>query len=152
VVPEERDTGTARPSPIEEDGAADLLANVTFEIVDLPGAVLGRTVGTSLIQVDHNAAGHGWFVDSTPWDDAEFTRLAAADELVARHDGPAIDRADLLTAVMHEFGHLLGNGHDDAGRMQDSLPIGARRIGQLGSPPDAVDAVFAGIEAGLRGQ
>jgi hypothetical protein len=44
-------------------------------------------------------AGWGWFVDSTPWDDFEFT--TSGDR-----GGP--QRRDLLTALDHAIGHLPG--------------------------------------------
>ena len=39
--------------------------------------------------VDHNAAGHGWFMGA----------------------GEAEDRIDLLSVLLHEYGHALGLGH-----------------------------------------
>ena len=47
------------------------LQQIDVRIADLPGAMLGRALGTT-ITLDHNAAGYGWFVDPTPWDNAEF--------------------------------------------------------------------------------
>ena len=41
----------------------------------------------------------------------------------------AVSRVDLLTAVMHEFGHVLGEGHsagDDV--MEERLSPGTRRL------------------------
>lgn len=42
-----------------------------------------------------------------------------------------------MTAVMHEFGHVLGFEHDDEGFMQEMLPQGTRRLW------DAVESAFA---------
>lgn len=87
-------------------------------------------------------------MDTTPWDDVEFVRKDATNDLVARAGEPASTRADLLTAVLHELGHLLDHDHDDSGLMQDSLPLGTRRLGSL--PPTlegAIDAVFAEYDA-----
>ena len=64
------------------------------------------------VRLDVDAAGLGWFVDVTPGDDAEFTSLPGATQLVAT-DGEAIGRMDLLTAVMHEIGHAWLVNHTD---------------------------------------
>jgi hypothetical protein len=95
---------------------------VTIEVADLADGVLGSTLGNT-IRIDRDAAGYGWFVDTTPGDDLEFV----ADELgvlTAPKDGAAGQHADLLTAVMHEMGHVLGYSHIVA---DDLLPLGTRR-------------------------
>lgn len=48
-------------------------ANLT--IADSPFGALGQTTGTS-ITLNDNAAGHGWFIDSTPWSNEEPGRVA----------------------------------------------------------------------------
>jgi hypothetical protein len=40
----------------------------------------------------------------------------------------ALQRADLLTVVMHELGHVLGRGHNEEGLMEERLPWGVRRL------------------------
>ena len=93
-----------------------LLAAATFDVVDMPDGQLGGTFVTS-VQIDLDGAGHGYFVDSTPADDAEF----------ATGSGPA--GIDLLTVVMHELGHVLGRPHAEAPDvMADMLPSGTRRL------------------------
>jgi hypothetical protein len=117
------------------------LRQVDVRIADLPGATLGRALG-STITLDINAAGHGWFVDATPRDDSEFSPHSAFRNLHSM---------DLLTAVMHEIGHVLGYDHTESGVMQDTLPVGVRRLADelvetadRKLNQDAVDAVFAG--------
>ena len=92
---------------------SQVLAGVSVQIADLPGNLLGEEIGKTIL-IDRDAAGYGWFIDPTPQDDAEFTHLAA-DVLVAKPQTAAAGHADLLTAVMHEMGHVLGYEHD-AGR------------------------------------
>lgn len=84
------------------DGQVELLRSVSFEIADLPGAYLGLAASRRIL-IDIDAAGYGWFIDPTPLDDSEFTP-ATTDPLSLS----AAQHMDLLTAVMHELGHVLG--------------------------------------------
>jgi CSLREA domain-containing protein len=119
----------ARLGAVDPSAAAQAaLEAVTFEIVDLPGNRLGQAQGT-LVQIDVDAAGFGWFVDATPGDDLEFVHREGADQLLAYDDGPANGRVDLLTTVMHELGHLIGYGHSDGDdAMHEALPPSVRRL------------------------
>lgn len=105
---------------------ATAMAGVEIKVANLSAGTLGETSGKT-IWIDNDAAGYGWFVDSTPLDDAEFTQLAS-NSLSARSGSAADQRADLLTAVMHEMGHVLGNEHVADGLMSATLPLGARRV------------------------
>jgi hypothetical protein len=102
----------------------DIMRRAVFAISDLGGSYLGLAdAGTHAIRIDDDAAGHGWFVDSTPRDDTEF---AAPTRSVQR-------RMDLLSVVAHELGHLVGldddHGADHAADvMGDSLAAGVRRV------------------------
>ena len=143
------DTGRELELPAAAPPGAGELEDVAFEIVDLPGDLLGRVVDGSLIQIDINAAGYGWFVDTTPWDDSEFVPSDSTNGLVAWSNSEAAHRADLLTVVLHELGHLLGYEHAHGGPMQESLPLSTRRLWNDfdATPAEAVDALFAGDEA-----
>ncbi|HEY7759786.1 MAG TPA: hypothetical protein VIA64_10275 [Burkholderiales bacterium] len=101
-------------------------AGMLVSIADLPGLALGQTLGNT-ITLDIDAGGHGWFVDTTPMDDAEFRR-GAAGSLVARAHSTAHGRMDLLSAVMHELGHVLGHEHEESGVMADLLAPGLRSV------------------------
>ncbi len=107
------------------------LNGITFAIVDLPDAYLGSETDETIF-IDPNAAGYGWYVDSTPYDDAEFGLTIASTELGAT-DPVAADGMDLLTVLMHEIGHRLGLDDvaltDDAhGLMAESIDVGTRRL------------------------
>ncbi|MFP6613072.1 MAG: NosD domain-containing protein [Pirellulales bacterium] len=112
--------------------AADLLSDVEFVIADLPGATLGLTVG-NLITIDFNAAGYGWYIDTTPRDDKEFSASQPALRI------PLF--VDLLTVVMHELGHVTGledlhdeKEEDEKGKeelMYATLQPGIRKAGAV---------------------
>lgn len=122
-------------SGLSEDKAL-LLGAMSLQVSDLGEGQLGSTVGTTVF-IDRDGAGYGWYVDATAADDVEF-RPATGSELIAASGGGADDRMDLLTVVMHEMGHILGNPHIE-GRfnlMSDSLTAGVRRLAH-------VDSLFA---------
>lgn len=116
---------------IEKAAGAEVggvLESVTVRIVDLPGHRLGQALDHT-VWIDVDAAGYGWFIDATPGDDVEFSPRSAAEERLAIFDSPARGRVDLLTTVMHEFGHVLGLEHTDgADVMNELLPLGTRRV------------------------
>ncbi|NQV27242.1 MAG: hypothetical protein HQ518_23080, partial [Rhodopirellula sp.] len=115
------------------------LQQIVPVITDLPGTQVGQLTG-SVMLLDINGAGNGWFVDPTPEDSSEFNTLTALTERVASGNSHAVDDIDLLTVVMHEFGHALGQGDLDPvanphDLMADSLATGVRRL------PASVNAV-----------
>jgi uncharacterized delta-60 repeat protein len=94
------------------------LGVIDIHIADLAGAELGLADEVNhAIWLDDNAAGWGWFVDKTPWDDSEFTTPANQGEK---------NRMDLLTVLEHEVGHLLGKEHEAGGIMAETLGPGVR--------------------------
>ena len=124
--------------------AAQRLRSVRVEVMDLPGTTLGLASG-AVIYLDANGAGHGWFLDPTPWEDSEF-----APGLT---DSPAIGKVDLLTVMAHEMGHILGLDDDSAtdpftgNVMAHVLPLGVRRIHLEGLLPTAP---YVPIDRGMR--
>ena len=94
------------------------LRDLTISIGNLGGNLLGQATGNSIV-IDGNAAGYGWYVDRNMRTDAEFQRYRKPAGM------------DLLTVVMHEFGHVLGYDHDDpndgiATLMDHTLDVGER--------------------------
>ncbi len=83
-----------------------VLSSVHVAVRDLPGSTLALADGNT-IYIDRDAAGHGWFVDSTPAQDEEFAAVAGSPQLQAV-DPRAVDRIDLLSVVEHELGHVAG--------------------------------------------
>src|SRR5207244_11332788 len=106
------------------------LGDIHIQISNLGGTTLGLASGTT-IYLDTNAAGWGWFVDATPWDDSEFTTPGDQGEQ---------NRMDLLTVLEHEVGHLLGKEHAASGVMAETLSPG-KRLAPLVDATDWLAAV-----------
>jgi hypothetical protein len=83
------------------------LGDMRISVADLAGGELGYAAGRTIL-IDADAAGQGWFIDSTPYENSEFRPQGKYGELVAMASSPAIGDMDLLTVVMHEMGHVLG--------------------------------------------
>ncbi len=86
-----------------QQAVQDRLDSLDLKIVDLAGGALAETSGLT-VAIDRDAAGNGWYVDTTL--DAQ----TADDEFGS--NPPA--GFDLLTVLMHEFGHALGLADSDA--------------------------------------
>jgi methionine-rich copper-binding protein CopC len=98
-----------RTAGLSAAGLAKLNA-ANISVTDLPGRLVGLAVGDS-VYIDVDAAGHGWNSSNDSDSDAE--------------------RLDLLTAISHEFGHLLGldDSVDDADSVMAALlSPGDRRL------------------------
>jgi Ca2+-binding RTX toxin-like protein len=110
------------------------LSAVTYRVAPLDDALLGfYDESSNQIVIDEDAAGWGWFVDSTADDSTEFEQTVSSTELQSR-DGDDLDgRIDLLTVVMHELGHVAGFDdllpHQfDNSLMSLELELGTRRL------------------------
>jgi hypothetical protein len=120
---------------------AEQLRTVEVRIVDLTDAVLGLAAADgAVIWIDVNAAGHGWFLDPTPWDDAEFAAQLAPTHLRAEPSSAAAGRVDLLSVLSHELGHILGREDLDPvlhvhELMAAALGLGQRRLADAPASP-----------------
>jgi hypothetical protein len=111
-----------------DPGVLNALVGTRFAVADLPGSTLGLAdLANGRVLLDADAAGAGWYVDGTPWEDSEFA-------------AGGVSGVDLLTAVLHEMGHVAGHGHDGDGLMAETLSAGVRHT-------DALDAVFSSTQA-----
>lgn len=108
----------------------DRAARVQWHVADLPGHSLGMTADDA-VWLDADAGGYRWFVDDSPGTDEEFSWQDGA--LQARRGDAADGRMDLLTAVMHELGHVVGledllAGDDASLLMSGTLQSGVRKL------------------------
>lgn len=129
-----------------DSGAVASLRSISIAVSDLPGLLLG-TEDDGAIVIDSDAAGLGWFVDATPADDAEFRRVGD-DGRSATPNSAAYGQYDLLSAIMHEFGHAAGLAHGDHGFMQPTLTAGLRTAPSAGEIVvfDEVQNEFVSVE------
>ncbi len=107
------------------------LEAVNFDIDDLPDGQLAYTTATQVV-IDRRAAGYGWFIDVTPYDETEF-ETQDGNDLKASEISQAYQRMDLFTVVMHALGFVLDHDKPRAERRQDaltstSLATGTRRL------------------------
>ncbi|QDV52402.1 peptidylprolyl isomerase [Gimesia fumaroli] len=123
------------------DSVSAQLDDVKIEIVELPGNQIAKSnAETNTVYLDVNAAGWGWFVDSTPFLNEEYneTALGIFDAaLFSSADG----QIDLLTVLLHELSHLLGYDHShESALMEPVLDPGERKL----STYDESDDFFSG--------
>jgi hypothetical protein len=112
------------------DPRLEELSRTSVSFVDLAGETLGVTAG-QVITIDADAADHGWFVDTSPFDSDEFGVRLEEDVLGSARSSEAFGRMDLLTVVTHELGHVLGFDHDDVALyavMREELDPGVRYV------------------------
>ena len=130
------------------------IINYTFR--DLTGSAVGETTGegaNATITLDIDAAGHGWYIGGLTTEDrgqnlsspsAIFNPLSSVfsppssdwlptsnpNEWVARAGTDAAGKMDMLSVLLHEYGHALGIDHssDSHDYMGTTLTPGMRRL------------------------
>ena len=133
-----------------------LANNTLLEISDLGDAILGTATGdatSATIQIDPDAGGFVWFIDTTPGDDTEFPDGGPPPASLTAPAGDANGKVDMLTFMLHEIGHLLGLDHATAGVMQSTLPRSTRRLpvaADFSADPPGMPAPDADDIAALR--
>ncbi len=110
------------------------LSEIDIKVVDLSDETLGRAAAGT-IYIDVNAAGYGWFIDTTPAEHSEFSQVSDLT-LIALPDSEAAGLIDLRTVILHELSHLLGYEHDTNGLMQETLSPGVRYLPDWESATD----------------
>ncbi len=112
---------------------AALLREVTFEVADLPGWYLGEAAGHR-IRVDNNAGGHGWHMDASPESDALFGTIVSPTRRYTDPASAPAGRIDLLTTILHEFGHALGLEDSYLAQDRESIMFGQLTKGERRLP------------------
>ncbi len=120
------------PTPVTGDSSYNTgynLASVSVDFAALPNGAIGQTTG-STITLDTNASGYGWFIDPTPADNSEFLPTSNPNEWVAKAGSAAAGKMDMLSVLLHEYGHALGINHsaDPNDYMGATLTAGVRRL------------------------
>jgi hypothetical protein len=109
------------------------LQSVKVEIADLPDAYLAEIAGGH-IRIDQDAGGYGWFVDTTPLDDVEFSDTTFGSRRYTDPASAPAGRMDLLTALMHELGHHLGLPDEYTAQSRDTVMHGYLTPGERRLP------------------
>ncbi|MFO1369449.1 MAG: matrixin family metalloprotease [Marinagarivorans sp.] len=121
-------------SGVQTELSANNLINGAYSLFNsfqsLPGTSLGQTTGTgpnAKITLDTDAAGYGWFIDSSPLNSDEFLPTADANIWQAKAGSAAEGKMDLFSVLLHEYGYNLGLEHS-AAAMPATLKLGERRL------------------------
>jgi hypothetical protein len=125
-----------------------VLQHVKYDVADITSGWLGQST-PGHVTIDVNADGHGWFVDSTPLDNAEFAHAVSATDLLAVASAASAGHTDLLTTVMHEMGEQLGLADQFAPVNQGSLMYAYLATGER-VLPDAADVSQANVLGVVR--
>ena len=102
---------------------------VTVTTAELSGGAVGQTTG-STITLDTDAAGYSWYIDYTPYLNDEYLPTSNPNEWVAKAGTDAANKIDLLSVLLHEYGHAVGLDHTADGHnyMAATLQPSVRRL------------------------
>jgi len=94
------------------DASPYQLNSFTVTFADLPDSSTGKTTGTgpsASITLDKDAAGHGWYIDPTPLDNTDdYLPTSNPNIWQAKPGSEAQGKMDMLSVLLHEYGHALG--------------------------------------------
>ena len=139
---------------------SSLSSPLQINFLDLTGAAVGETTGSganATITLDTNAAGHGWYIGGLTTKDggqvqrtqnggqvtelgmlssvfsqqsSDWLPTSNPNEWVARAGTAAAGKMDMLSVLLHEYGHALGIDHssDSHDYMATTLTPGMRRL------------------------
>ncbi len=114
------------------------LESINYAIADLDPGNLAFVGEDNQVTIDADASGSGWFIDETPWEHSEFGSTDPRTGELLATDPIALGDFDLLTAILHEQGHVLGFSHtpEPGAIMYGALGTGGR---VLASAADVVE-------------
>jgi hypothetical protein len=114
------------------------LQTVQYEVRDLAAYGSLGLAGSRSVLIDDDGAGYGWHVDTA----SPYSNFQSSASGLAQYD--------LLTAVMHELGHVLGHDHDSAlDVMAPTLAPEVRGAFSLSPIGTVTDRIFDGLGRGL---
>ena len=136
------ESGSACPPPklikVNNKSVSDAspyqLNSFTITFGDLTGGAVGQTTGegvSAAITLDATAAGHNWYIDPTPLDNTDdYLPTSNPNIWQAKAGSDAAGKMDMLSVLLHEYGHALGLDHsaDSGDYMAATLLPGQRRM------------------------
>ncbi|OIR01051.1 matrixin [mine drainage metagenome] len=122
------------------------LNSISVTVANLPNAAVGQTVGTA-ITLDTTAAGNGWYIDPNPAANTDFLPTSNPNVWIAAPGSAAAGKMDMLSVLLHEYGHALGLDHSANPNdfMAPDLQPGERRL-----PSTAELAMMSQLAAQLQ--
>ena len=127
-------TYTQAPSSLLGNYSNSDYFNLSYSFTNLPDTAVGQTTGEGTaanILLDINAAGRGWFISGagslgleatnptanlSQWESGwlnndDYLPTSNPNEWIAKAGSAAADKMDLLSVLLHEYGHALGFEH-----------------------------------------